>query len=73
MGYNKFALDFSEVKRIIALDFSEVTRTTIHLLLYGDFVLVYGDFDCNIRFGPVIRHEHCVTFAWVNTVCLQNG
>ena len=50
---NKFALDFSEVKRTIALDFSEVTRT-IHLLLYVAFVFLYDDFDCNIRFGPVI-------------------
>ena len=38
-----------------------------------DFVLLYDDFDCNIRFGPVICHEYCVTFAWVSTVCLQNG
>ena len=53
---------FSEVKRIIALDFSEVKRT-IHLLLYVDFVLLYDDFDCNIRFGPAIRHEYCNTFA----------
>ena len=53
---------FSEVKRIIALDFSEVKRT-IHLLLYVDFVLLYDDFDCNICFGPVIRHEYCNTFA----------
>ena len=53
---------FSEVKRIIALAFSEVKRT-IHLLLYVDFVLLYDDFDCNIFFGPVIRHEYCNTFA----------
>ena len=65
---------FSEVKRTIALDFSEVKRT-IHLFLYDDFVLLYDDFDCNICFGPVIllRHEYCATFAWVNTICLQNG
>jgi hypothetical protein len=48
---------FSEVKRIIALDFSEVKRT-IHLFLYDDFVLLYDDFDCNIRFGPVIFGKH---------------
>ena len=53
---------FSEVKRIIALGFSEVKRT-IHLLLYVDFVLLYDDFDCNICFGPVIRHEYCNTFS----------
>ena len=53
---------FSEVKRIIALGFSEVKRT-IHLLLYVDFVLLYDDFDCNIFFGPVIRHEYCNTFG----------
>ena len=43
--------------------FSEVKRT-IHLFLYDDFVLLYDNFDCNIRFGPVIRHEYCFTFAW---------
>ena len=53
---------FNEVKRIITLDFSEVKRT-IHLFLYVDFVLLYDDFDCNIFFGPVIRHEYCNTFA----------
>ena len=53
---------FSEVKRIIALDFSEVKRT-IHMLLYVDCVLLCDDFDCNICFGPVIRHEYCNTFG----------
>jgi hypothetical protein len=48
---------FSEVKRTIALDFGEVKRT-IHLLLYDNFVLLYDDFDCNIRFGPVIFGKH---------------
>ena len=33
------------------------------MLLYGDFVLLYDYFDCNIFFGPVIRHEYCSTFA----------